>query len=434
MTTPDPNTVVQSSRQELVDSERERETVAPSDPLQLEEHDETDPFYATDADISFLQDLADEGVISLSHTPSGMSVINSNSHVGVTTLPSGVDIEITPKESVSRLLDLLQYAMDTPADTIDAATELRGADTFIDAFGSLFYAELQAVLEEGIRRDYKRTRGTEESVRGRLDVQRQIQRPTPVPTDFAVEYDAYTADTKLNQAILLATQVLSKLVSDSALAQNLSRQEYRLREFVSQEFVSVQQLNGIELTRLTEHYEDILELTRLVLSRQFFEDLQVGERDSFSLFIDMNSIFEDVVERAFRDAAHEIDPTWTIHGQGSIDNLIEGPHAVSMTPDFVVKNSDGSTLLVGDAKWKTGSESAGDIYQISSYMMAGSAPGVLVYPHQADMEQTRSTVQNGETKLGLKSVQLPTAAPATSYREYQTAIVDAAKSQLESLL
>jgi hypothetical protein len=59
---------------------------------------------------------------------------------------------------------------------------------------------------------------------------------------------------------------------------------------------------------------------------------------------------------------------------------------------------------------------------------------VLVYPHQADMEQTRSTVQNGETTLGLKSVQLPTAAPATSYREYQTAIVDAAKSQLESLL
>jgi len=72
-----------------------------------------------------------------------------------------------------------------------------------------------------------------DSVQDRLDVQRQIQRSTPVPTDFAVEYDEFTAETPLNQAILRATQVLTTLVGDSQLAARLSRQEGQIRQFVS---------------------------------------------------------------------------------------------------------------------------------------------------------------------------------------------------------
>jgi len=83
-----------------------------------------------------------------------------------TTLPSGLRIEVNPKDTVSRLLDLLQYSMEVPTDTIETETGLEEANKFIDAFAALYHAELKQVLRQGIRRDYKRIQSTEESVRG----------------------------------------------------------------------------------------------------------------------------------------------------------------------------------------------------------------------------------------------------------------------------
>jgi 5-methylcytosine-specific restriction enzyme subunit McrC len=396
--------------------------------IQLEEHDSTEdfgPLRLSKKDREFIEGMGDNSTpLSLKHTSEGRSYISSSSYVGVASLPSGLRIEVNPKETVSRLLDLLQYSMDVPTDTIETETGLKKANKFIDAFASLYHAELKQVLRQGIRRDYKRVQGIEESVRGRLEVQRQIQRPNPIPTDFAVEYDTFTANTKLNQAVLLATQILTILVRDEELSGRLSRQETQLRKLVSPEHVSVEELQNIEITRLNEHYEDLLELTQIVLSRRFFEDIKLGQRESFGLFINMNSIFESVVERAFKEAARD---EWSVEGQGDISNLIEGPHSVSMTPDFVVKDSDGEVLLVGDAKWKTGSTSPGDIYQITSYMMADDAPGILVYPEKGTEEAGASQVQKSEGELSLRSVNLPTAAEVDSYEEYRREIVEAAK-------
>jgi 5-methylcytosine-specific restriction enzyme subunit McrC len=406
------------------------ETVPPSDPIELEEHDHTEPFPISDEDIDFIQNLSeDTSPLTLEFDRNGNAILNSSKYVGAVTLPSGTKVEITPKQTVSRLVWLLEFALDVPSETIEKATPLAGADTFIDAFAVLFHAELKHVLQQGIRREYQRTQGIKNAVRGRLDVTRQIQRQGLAPTDFAVEYDEFTADTPLNQGVLAATDILTMLVSNNDLAADLDYQRQQLRQFVSPEPVTRADLESVDITRLNEQYADLFALTKLVLSRQFFEDVRIGERESYGLFMNMNDVFEKVTERAFSEAANSVG--YEVHGQSDIAALIDGPHSVSMTPDIAVRNGEGNKItMIGDAKWKTSPRTSSDVYQITSYMLAEQASGLLIYPEQGGDRVASSKLQN---TLPLISTELPTATDAEKYEGYCAALIDHAATILECI-
>lgn len=400
-------------------------TVPPSDPIELAEHDSTDPFEISQPDAEFLERVVTSNSpapFSLSYTRDGKIRIQTGSHVGVLTLPSGTQIEITPKESVTRLLWTLQYAFDTPVESIGLETEFTTASSFFDAIGVLFWNELKTVLDQGLHRDYVQTQATEEYVRGRIDVQRQLQRPGPQPTDFAVQYDEFTTDTVLNRAVLTAARVLIRLVRDAELAGRLRHEEQRLRQFTTVAPVSIEAVERIELTRLNEHYEMLLDLTKTVLSKEFFEDITAGENRALALFVNMNDVFERIVERAFRAAAAEIG-NLTVEDQASIKNIVEGPHAVSMRPDIVVRQDDGTPVAVLDAKWKGGSVSSGDVYQLTSYILALETTGALVYPGHTKHDGKESIVVGDYL---LRSVGLATNAEADSYTEYVEAVEESA--------
>lgn len=251
-----------------------------------------------------------------------------------------------------------------------------------------------------------------------------------MPTDFAVEYDTLTANTTANQAILAATQILTRLVEGDTLAAVLSRQATQLRQTVEPNHVTSAEIEAIETTRLNAYYADLLELSRLVLQRRFFEDLTAGAVASFGLFINMNTVYEAVVERAVRAGAAQINLDWTVEGQGSLGDLIDGPHAVGMQPDAVVLDEEGCVIAVADAKWKTGGDSSGDVYQLTSYMLAEGVPGLLVYPQQDETE--RESVIQGEHVL--RSVYLPTAADVSSATEYIEKMEGEAATQLRSII
>lgn len=403
---------------------------AEQSPIDLEEHDQSDPLTLSEQDQAFLEDLAaDGGPLTVTYTRQGDPKVGTSSHIGVAALPSGRRLNVTPKQTVSRLLTLLQYALDVSSTTVDEETSFTDAETFIDAFGALFTAKLRQLLTRGIRRSYTRVKEVETAVRGRLDVQRQLQRPTPVPTDFAVEYDTLTANTTSNQAILAATQVLTRLVDSDELAASLSRQSSQLRQTVEPAHVTPIEIEAIETTRLNAHYQDLLELSKLVLERRFFEDLTSGSVASFGLFIDMNQVYEAVVERAFRAGAARVDPTWRVAGQGSLEALVDGDHAVEMRPDVVVRDED-SVVAVVDAKWKTGGDSSGDVYQLTSYMLAEEVPGLIVYPEQDGGE--RESIVQGEYLL--RSVYLPTAAAVSSGEAYIDALEAEAADHLRTVV
>jgi len=399
--------------------------------VSLEEHDSSQPIELNQKDITFLEsldDLSQTTPLEVRFTSDGLAIVETGSHVGTITLPSGLQIEVTPKQTVTRLLWALQYAFDTPVDTFDFETSFTSASSFFDALGVLFQAELQTVLDQGLHRDYTRTREIRDHVQGRIDVQRQLQRPTAVTTDFAVEHDEFTTDNLLNQAVLASLRVLLVLVQDEKLASRLKYQEQQLREFVSVEPISMADVRRIELSRLNDHYEALLELARLILAREFFEDVRAGERRSLALFVNMDDVFERIIERAFRAAAKNI-ANLRVEGQASIPNVVEGPHAVSMRPDVLVTRGDGTPITVADAKWKTGSTSSGDVYQLTSYILALEVPGAIVYP-QTGGERKESSVMG---TYPLRSIELTTNPDVDTYDDYVTALEESAIQYLKAI-
>jgi len=402
----------------VIDPTSKDETIPPSDPISLEEHDQTVPFEIDEEDTAFLERLEEEcspAPLSVSYTSEGLAVLSTGSHVGVVTLPSGTQVEVTPKRSVTNLLWALQYAFDAPVESIDVETEFSAASTFFDAIAILFLGELRTVLDRGLHREYVRTNSVRDHVTGRIDVQRQLRRSLSAPTDFAIEHDEFTADSVLNRAVLTATRVLIRLVRDTELASSLRVQEQRLRQFVTPSPVSVEAVERIELSRLNDHYETLIDLTRTVLTRDFFEDVSAGSQRSLALFVNMNYIFERIVERAFRAVAKE-HGDMVVEGQASIQNIVDGPHAVAMRPD---------------AKWKTGSVSSADVYQLTSYILAMETDGALVFPGHRDRGSEQSSVLD---EYALRSITISTNAPVFSYDDYVDALESSAHEYLEEVL
>jgi hypothetical protein len=69
-----------------------------------------------------------------------------------------------------------------------------------------------------------------------------------------------------------------------------------------------------------------------------------------------------------------------------------------MYPDVVIKRDD-EVKLVADAKWKTGTISQSDIYQMTSYMLAHDVPGILLFPQQGGELETSYRVDNRQDLL-----------------------------------
>jgi len=107
----------------------------------------------------------------------------------------------------------------------------------------------------------------------------------------------------------------------------------------------------------------------------------------------MNTIFEKAIERAAQDMFRQ-SGEWEATPQSYIKPIATGGNPpVNMYPDVVIKRRD-EVQLVADAKWKTGTISQSDIYQMTSYMLAHNVPGLLLYPQQGGDIETSYRVDN----------------------------------------
>lgn len=368
--------------------------------------------------------------VQLEFRADGRARLRATQHVGIIALPEGPTIEIRPKVPDTDLLGLLRYAQGIEARTFEQETRLTGGAQFIDALATLFETELDRVLTQGLHRTYSRVSRTTDHVRGRINVHAQLQRQGPTPTAFECTYDELTVDTTVNQAVLYATTVLQRLVSDSSLNRALQRHQQQLRRQVELRQVRYVELERVELNRLMGYYEDLIRLTKLVLQSVHLESLRTADRDSYALLVDMNRIFEAVVERVVGELA--ADRGWTATAQASSTRLVTGGHRrIQIRPDILVADGERDRL-VGDAKWKVDDPSVsqrepapGDIYQLVAYQVAHETPGVIFYPEQPEELHSVYEVHNLDE---LTLVEVPVNAPGGA--TLQTRIRDRVAAQL----
>jgi 5-methylcytosine-specific restriction enzyme subunit McrC len=399
----------------------------------ITEYGETDPIDPGEFPAAARQTIkneineGDEDRLRIEWLPDGRVQLHATSYVGLVSLPGGLTIEIRPKVKETDLLAVLQYSQGITAETIEQQTGFTPGNEFIHALATLFESELGDVIQRGLVREYRRHSDTEDHVRGRIAVQRQLQRHGPQPTQFECSYDTLTQDTVLNQAILYAADLLLRLIGQQDVGQALQRHKQVLQRSVELRPVRPVELEGIDLSRLASHYDDLFRLTKFVLRGVYTKDLHAGSRSSFSLLVDMNAIFESVVERGL--TAVFADTPVTVRTQVTKRDLLwNGARPIRIRPDVLGK-ADGEPVFVGDAKWKQDTDksrepSNSDLYQLLAYQIAHDTPGILFYP--AQNERVASTYQS---QLGhdLHLIEVPTEPDdSQSYPEtVETMIADA---------
>lgn len=398
----------------------------------LQEWSQSGPLALTERDLSAIKNEINAGrkQIDYEYDREGRVHLKTSHYVGIFSLPDGPTVEIRPKAAGDNLLSLLRYSRGLDSSIIESETAVHEGREFLDAIAALYLDELEEVVRHGLHTSYVRVDETEEHLRGQIDVQRQIQRQGHTPTEFECTYDELTADTTANRAILYATSLLLSLVKSDDLRRGLERHQALLRRQVTLTPVEHYELNQIELTRLNEHYADILELAELVIRRIHIENLSSGEYPFFSILVNMNQIFEDVVERAVRQSLSDKEDL-TVEGQASVRGLIQGGrYPVKMKPDFVVRDEQRN-ILVGDAKWKVGKPSQSDLYQMTAYELADDAPGLLVYPAQNGLNTTEYLVRDS---FPLRLTELPTDSNVDGYEEFTQELENSISDEIEYLI
>lgn len=371
--------------------------------FKLSEWESTEPLELSERDLNAIESQVNfnNSKIGVSHTRNGETKLHTRQYVGVFSLPSGKTVEIRPKAAEGNLLNLLRYARGTRLDIIERQQELEEGSNLVDTIAQLFLDELKSLLSSGLRREYIRKESKEDYLRGQINVQRQLQTQGAVVTDFECSFEELTYDSISNQAILYSTAVLSSLVENPELESELIHYRELLKKKISLKHVEPVDLEEIEMNRLKEDYKEILQLCGLVINSSFIESLNTGSTQSYSFLLDMNTIFEKVVERAFTEVTE--DQNFRVKPQKYTNNLVSGSPSIKMYPDIVVEDQDGS-VLVADAKWKTSTNNS-DVYQLVAYELAHNTSGLLVYPEQEGERETEYTVKNGKE---LHLVEIPT--------------------------
>lgn len=405
-----------------------------ADEIHLSEHETSDPYAPgvfSEDDLDVLETLVNEGEtrrIGVEFDRDGYVSIRTGSYVGVVGLPDGPTIQIEPKAAAGNLISMLLFAHRTMADPIETEAHLQEGARFVDAFAALFLTELESVITQGLHREYVEIQGSESYLRGRLNLQRQLQRHPVAPTSFETDHDEYTYDTLLNQAVLHATKTLASFVRTPDIAGQLRERASTIERRVTHRPVSIGEVERLELTRLNDHYERIIRLAELVLRGSFAEDMRAGSRRAYSMLINMNGVFERVVEGAI-ECVTDSRAGWTVRTQAPTDSLLQGTPRIRMYPDLIL-SIDGDVVLVGDAKWKT-HRSNSDIYQLLAYQSAYEVPGVLVFPQQQGAVETTYSVDGGHD---LHLYELPTQVATRNFEDFATQLTSAIGEKIDAIL
>jgi 5-methylcytosine-specific restriction enzyme subunit McrC len=336
----------------------------------------------------------------------------STQWVGVVQ-PPGLQLEVLPKveedpltgqatessttsHSRLNLLYMLSVGGLAPFRPRDLAALRSSSAPLSELLTLLFAKELRRQLLRGPARDYILKREQLRSFRGKLRISEQLLHNSARRERFACEFDEFVEDTALGR-VLAATCLKLHAQVASPSAQEALRHCLLLLEGVSSVPLTRQALDQVQLDRRNERFATSLEFCRLF----FFQrapSLEAGRSPSFSLFFDMNVVYERFVAGFVTREVLPQHADLELHRQSTRRrrHLIRDPALAScqnrilLRPDILLSTADQAPILI-DTKWKRlaasrrlSGVSEADIYQLHAYAHRfGASRVILLYPSAA---------------------------------------------------
>jgi 5-methylcytosine-specific restriction enzyme subunit McrC len=319
--------------------------------------------------------------------------IKTNRYVGAIAI-GPLSVQIRPKLGPEHLPTFLRYALnvrrhDTLRDASVAIAELG----FVDLIAMLFLDEVDALIQSGLRQEY-RTRGSELiSPKGRIQFGRIAVTPPNISLALPCRYDERTHDITLNRLLLATLNVLRGQVSDYGLAFDIHARSIMLAEMCATVVFDAILIDSARasLDRMSQYYERGVDLAELILRAMGVASMAQESVPMPGFLFDMAMLFESFVARLCREYAPRgmvVDAQVTKRGSYE---FVANPYKwrlPGLRPDIVVRNAAGEPLRVVDTKYKVFGPGRpvgpADLYQLTLYSLGfdrnHSVPARIIYP------------------------------------------------------
>lgn len=350
--------------------------------------------------------LARTGAVRVATDLAGRTTLTSGSSVGVVRVGE-VELRVTPKLGIRRLLWLLGYASDPRGWHDDQAVDLVVVEDLVPAIAVSFVAAANRALAAGILQGYRVREEAVPVLRGRLREADQLRSRLALAVPLEVRYYDYTVDIPENQIPLTAALRLLRVPGVPPPTRIALRRLSTLLTDVTPLIPGQPTPRTLDDHR-NRRYEPALRLARLVLAGRSFEQ-PAGPVAASGFLFDLNKAFEEWLTTALRVALLPLGGVLRAQWRGHLD--LE--NRVRLRPDLVWERG-GHPMAVLDAKYKALRPAAyphADLYQMLAYCTVLGLPlGRLVYA-AGDEEPIQHTVRRAETVIETTTLDLSKPIP-----------------------
>jgi 5-methylcytosine-specific restriction enzyme subunit McrC len=289
-------------------------------------------------------------------------------------------IEILPKLDVANdyslqpfLLDLLDACQLLSIHTLDKARLRFRPRSLMELYLTFFLEEVRRILQEGLLRTYARIEGNSKTYKGRIIFSKQVRKNLTQKEKIYANYQDYSYDHILNQALARALRLMIHLRLPIAF-QAEARILLQAFSGVSNKRISYQDLEAISYNRKNYRYKEAMKIAGLIIGN-FSPDIRHGQNPLLAMLFDMNKLFEEYI---YRQLLKHIEGPAKLLRQSS--KIFWQKRKIQ--PDMLLKLEHSNYVL--DTKWKiiqSGQPSINDLKQMFVYSQYFDAEqSVLIYP------------------------------------------------------
>lgn len=298
--------------------------------------------------------------------------------VGVVQVP-GLSVEILPKVapdnlagntegqhfSRKNLVYMLTVAGKVPLRQRDLAKQTAANAPLHETLIAIFADQLHFELNRGRPRSYIRQRENLSTLKGKLQFSQQLTDNLARKDRFAVEHSRFSPDTTLSRIFKAACRHLVKQTRTRRTEDQLGMCLMFL-DGVEDVPVGSHLFDDVTINRQNERFADLFEFCRLLFAGNAPTG-RAGDRNTFSLLFDMNSIYEKFVAKFLaRHVLRDELADCRIHTQSPprLQHLVyrapadpgpeyaprrDGDSTLRLLPDIVIERAQ--RRLVIDTKW-----------------------------------------------------------------------------------
>jgi len=267
----------------------------------------------------------------------------------------------------------------------------------------------KAITKSQIPKIYNKIEKNNPFFRGRLNVQKQMRHNSVDQSKFYCTYSQFSYDNTINQTLRYCYRLLNK--EYSSILQGFAEHDEMLSDFgVSNNPITLREINKIVYTPMTKYYKPLMELSKAIIGFKSYQNSSnLLQKSGFSVFLDMAEVWENYLYNLLRKELDDFEvenPNLT----GDYPLFEDGSRKIR--PDILVRKN-GKVIAVIDAKYKyytsigsyagiSGAVNREDLYQMTTYLHRfGNINTVGLFVAPFDSQEEPKIINGLEQRIGV---------------------------------